>query len=178
MTRFFHVQLFQRWHYWWQIQVHRHQKPFYQTNNHPKNKHKMLNKYHFIPSAYVNSAQQSSLMYWFFSYNRYDRILIKANLLSLATYILKKISSFWHNYLRVKKCFAFLSQNEYFSCYLETWATIRENNYQRPYLEFKKFNGLTQSTAVSRIVEGLSAQISWQGIFSSDLQMVSANWKG
>ena len=94
MTRFFHVQLSQRWHYWWQIQVHRHQTQFYQTNNHPKNKHKMLNKYHFIPSAYVNSAQQSSLMYWFFSYNRCDRILIKAKLLSLATYILKKFPLF------------------------------------------------------------------------------------
>ena len=45
----------------------------------------MLNKYHFIPSAYVNSAQQSSLMYWFFSCNRYVRILIKAKLLSSAT---------------------------------------------------------------------------------------------
>lgn len=45
----------------------------------------MLNKYHFIPSAYVNSAQQSSSMYWFFSCNRYGKILIKAKLLSLAT---------------------------------------------------------------------------------------------
>ena len=45
----------------------------------------MLNKYHFIPTAYVNSAQQSSSMYWFFSCNRYARILIKAKLLSLAT---------------------------------------------------------------------------------------------
>ena len=45
----------------------------------------MLNKYHFIPSAYVNSAQQSSSMYWFFSCNRYGKIFIKAKLLSLAT---------------------------------------------------------------------------------------------
>ena len=45
----------------------------------------MLNKYHFIPTADVNSAQQSSSMYWFFSCNRYERILIKTKLLSLAT---------------------------------------------------------------------------------------------